>query len=183
MEHRYKLSVPSFCRKRCALVDAFFHFRANAFFQKIFFRPAGDGNDPVFIHDTGHMSRCLGKAFGVFLSECPQFPNGRIFLQNDFAFSICENFQRVAFPNSECAADFLWNDYSSQVIDSSDNASCSHVVCPPLCPTSVGRLFGVIMNQRTHIYVKIRFLSADGDFFRFFIFFVISTKTPRKFLP
>lgn len=73
---------------------------------------------------------------------------------------------RVAFPDTQCAADFLWNHYSSQVIDSSDNASCSHVVCPPLCPTSVGRLFRVIMNQRTHIYVKIRFLSEDGDFFR-----------------
>lgn len=76
---------------------------------------------------------------------------------------------RVAFPNTQRTPDFLWNHYSSQVIDSSDNASCSHVVCPPLCPTSVGRLFRVIMNQRTYIYVKIRFLSADGDFFRFIL--------------
>ena len=52
--------------------------------------------------------------------------NLRVFFEDDLAVVAGENFQRVTLADAQGAADFLWNDHTTQVIDSSNDSGSFH---------------------------------------------------------
>ena len=87
---------------------------------------ASGGQHYVAVGDNGHMPHNAMQRFGKLPGDVAHFADGRIFFENDFAFTIGIYFQGIPLTDPQGAPDLLGDDYAPQFIDAPDNASSFH---------------------------------------------------------
>src|SRR5690606_27139616 len=76
----------------------------------------------VSVGDDRHMPRRFEERVGVLLGEVFQVGDGRVLLQDHLAVPVGEDLQGVLLADAEGAADLLWNDDASQIVDAANHS-------------------------------------------------------------
>ena len=96
-----------------AILHDMLQLAADGFFQQLFFRAAGNGNDTVSVAHGGNAVGGLVQGFAYLPGKIRKLADGRVFFKNDLPVSVCEYLQRVAFAEADdetmmrAAADLL----------------------------------------------------------------------------
>ena len=80
-------------------------------------------------HERRQVGR-LAQHLGVLGREGRKLPHRGIFAEHHSALRVRENFQRVALPDPQRAADLLRNHHAPQIVDSSHNSRGFHTIPP-----------------------------------------------------
>ena len=109
-----------------SLVAQLLEGRGNAAFQQLLFRDTGGGDHMVTVTDDHRFAAGFVQDVRILGGKGGQFADGGIFFKDDLTVVAGKNFQWVALADAQGAADFLGNDHTTQVIDSSNDSGSFH---------------------------------------------------------
>ena len=94
-----------------------FQGRRNPPFQQFLFGNPGGGNHMVVVADDCRDGAHFGQDIRILPGIIPDFPHRGIFFKDYLPIGGCINFQRVTFPDTHGAPDFLGNHHAAQVVN------------------------------------------------------------------
>jgi hypothetical protein len=110
-----------------SVIDNSFQLAADQFSNEFLTSRTGSSYYLVVVGDAGKHAGGLGEGLGVFFCKKAKLSDWRVFFQNDFAFTVGENFKRGTFFDSQGPADFFWDDHPAQFINAADDSGCFHL--------------------------------------------------------
>ena len=115
-----------------SVIDNSFQLAADQFSNEFLTSRTGSSYYLVVVGDAGKHAGGLGEGLGVFFCKKAKLSDWRVFFQNDFAFTVGENFKRGTFFDSRGPADLFWDDHPAQIIYSSYDSCGFHLSVPPV---------------------------------------------------
>ena len=111
-----------------SVIDNSFQLAADQFSNEFLTSRTGSSYYLVVVSDAGKHAGGLG----VFFCKKAKLSDWGVFFQNDFTFTVGENFKWGTFFDSQGPTDFFWDDHPAQIIYSSYDSCGFHLSVPPV---------------------------------------------------
>ena len=99
-----------------------------ALFQQLALRRARHRDDGVAVRHGRDVAGVLADGLAQLRRDRLQVPHRRIFFKNHLAVLLRVDFQRVALADTQGTADLLWDDDPPEVVNTSDDTGCFHIL-------------------------------------------------------
>ena len=111
-----------------SLITAF-QLAADQFSNEFLTSRTGSSYYLVVVGDAGKHAGGMGEGLGVFFCKKAKLSDWGVFFQNDFTFTVGENFKWGTFFDSQGPTDFFWDDHPAQIIYSSYDSCRLSFIC------------------------------------------------------
>jgi hypothetical protein len=115
-----------------SVIDNSFQLAADQFSNEFLTSRTGSSYYLVVVGDAGKHAGGMGEGLGVFFCKKAKLSDWGVFFQNDFTFTVGENFKWGTFFDSQGPTDFFWDDHPAQIIYSSYDSCGFHLSVPPV---------------------------------------------------